>query len=370
MHLTRLAVSGFRNLPTRVVELDAPLVAFVGDNGQGKTNWLEAIGVLGTLRSFRATRSAEMVGWGEARATVEGVVRAEDMVRTLSWSFGEGAQRLRRDDRPIDSVTWLSAFRATHFVPGDVAPVRGEPALRRALLDRAVLAVRPGYLSVARDHRRLLDHKAALLRSGRATDAELDVLDAQLAPTGAAITLARAAVVRAMEPSFRRIYATFGGDDGAEVRYEAWLGEGDEAGLTARYAERLARQRGQERATQRTAGGPQRDDLALAVSGHAAKAFASQGQARSLVLAWKLAELEAAREVGEAPLFLLDDLGSELDPGRTNRLVVYLRSLGVQIFLTTTDARFVPHDAVDGEVRVLRVRSGALSPDAGGGGSG
>lgn len=371
MQLTRLRVSGFRNLPEAVVELDAPLVAFVGDNGQGKTNWLEAIGMLGTLRSFRTARSAELVAWGATRATVEGVVRAEDMVRTLSWSFGEGAQRLRRDDRPVDAVRWLSSFRATHFVPGDVAPVRGEPALRRALLDRAVLAVRPDYLAVARDHRRLLDHKAALLRSGRATDAELDVLDAQLAPAGAAITLARAETVQAMDRAFVRIYETFGGAEGAEARYESWLGADADLGtLSTRYAERLARQRGQERATQRTGGGPQRDDLALSVAGHAARAFASQGQARSLVLAWKLAELEAARAVGEAPLFLLDDLGSELDPGRTARLVAYLRSLGVQIFLTTTDARFVPHDAVDGEVRLHRVRAGALVPGAEGAGSG
>ena len=371
MRLTRLHVSGFRNLPTEVVAVDAPLVAFVGDNGQGKTNWLEAVGVLGTLRSFRATKSSEMVGWGQPRASVEGVVRADDMVRTLSWSFADGAQRLRRDDRPVDAVRWLSSFRATHFVPGDVAPVRGEPALRRALLDRAVLAVRPEYLAVARDHRRLLEHKSALLRSGRATDTELDVLDAQLAPAGAAMTLARAHTVSAMQAAFVRIYETFGEKEGASVRYESWLGtDAEEGALAVRYAERLARQRGQEKATQRTGGGPQRDDLALSIAGHAARAYASQGQARSLVLAWKLAELEAARAVGEAPLFLLDDLGSELDPGRTSRLVVYLRSLGVQIFLTTTDARFVPHDAVDGEVRVFRVRGGALSVDAEAAGSG
>jgi DNA replication and repair protein RecF len=127
------------------------------------------------------------------------------------------------------------------------------------------------------------------------------------------------------------------------------------------YTERLARQRVQERQLARPLGGPQRDDLAFAVEGKVARAYASQGQARSVVLAWKLAELEVAREVGEAPLFLLDDLGSELDPGRTARLVGLLGSLGVQIFLTTTDARYVPRDAVSGEVRVLRVAGGAAA---------
>ncbi len=361
MKLLRLSVAGFRNLPRGILDVDAPLVAFVGDNGQGKTNWLEAVGLLGTLRSFRTARSAELLAWGDAHAEVEGVVRTEDMVRRLAWGFGAGTRTLRRDDRPIDAVTWLSSFRATYFVPGDIAPVRGEPALRRALLDRAVLAVRPSYLSVARDYKRVLDHKGALLRSGRSTDAELDVLDAQLATLGAAVTLERGALVRSVAPAFIRAYATFAGSENATVGYEPWLGEGDADTLAGRYTERLARQRVQERQLARPLGGPQRDDLAFAVEGKVARAYASQGQARSVVLAWKLAELEVAREVGEAPLFLLDDLGSELDPGRTARLVGLLGSLGVQIFLTTTDARYVPRDAVSGEVRVLRVAGGAAA---------
>jgi DNA replication and repair protein RecF len=360
--LLRLQVSGFRNLPRVLLDVDAPLVAFVGDNGQGKTNWLEAVGVLGTLRSFRTARSAEQVAWGGARAEVEGVVQCDGMVRTLAWSFGEGTRALRRDDRPVDAVTWLSSFRATYFVPSDIAPVRGEPALRRALLDRAVLAVRPGYLSVARDHKRVLDHKGALLRSGRASDAELDVLDAQLAPLGAAVTCARAEVVASMATAFERAYTTFAGPEIASVTYEPWLGEGDAPTLAVRYGERLVRQRASERQACRVLSGPQRDDLCFEVAGRSARAFASQGQARSVVLAWKLAELEAARAVGEAPIFLLDDLGSELDPGRTARLVGLLGSLGVQIFLTTTDARYVPRDTVAGEARVLHVVAGAAAP--------
>jgi DNA replication and repair protein RecF len=359
--LLRLSVSGFRNLPRGVLDVDAPLVAFVGDNGQGKTNWLEAVGMLGTLKSFRTAKPAELVAWGQARAEVEGVVRAEGLVRKLAWGFGGGARVLRRDDRAVDAVSWLSGFRATWFVPGDVALVRGEPALRRALLDRAILAVHPGYLTIARDFRRVLDHKAALLRSGRATDAELDVLDAQLAPLGAAVTTARASLVESVRPAFVRAYAEFAGSEPAGVTYEPWLGEGDGATLTDRFADKLARQRAGERAAFRPLGGPQRDDLSFEVTGRPARAFASQGQARSVVLAWKLAEVEVARAAGDAPLFLMDDLGSELDPGRTARLVALLGSLGVQIFLTTTDRRYVPRDAVPGEARVLRVQAGVAT---------
>src|SRR4051812_31242070 len=125
MHLSRIHTTSFRNLAPLVLDVDAPLVVFAGPNGQGKTNWLEAVGVLGTLRSFRTPRAAEMVAWGGERAMVEAVGTSDGLTRTWSWSFGEGARGLRRDDRAIDAIGWLSSLRATFFVPGDVALVRG-----------------------------------------------------------------------------------------------------------------------------------------------------------------------------------------------------------------------------------------------------
>jgi DNA replication and repair protein RecF len=105
--------------------------------------------------------------------------------------------------------------------------------------------------------------------------------------------------------------------------------------------------------------GPHRDDLEFCISGKAARAYASQGQSRSLVLAWKLAEVEVAREQGETPLFLMDDLGSELDPDRTARLVGLLKELQAQIFLTTTDSRFIP-DGGGSDARLYQVERGQI----------
>jgi DNA replication and repair protein RecF len=353
LRLQRVRVSGFRNLAPATLELDAPLVVFVGENGQGKTNWLEAIGVLGTLKSFRTAKAAEMTTWGEARAEVDAVGVSDGMTRTWRWSFADGARALRRDDRAVDAVTWLQSLRATFFVPGDVAPVRGEPALRRALLERAVLTVRPGYLAAARDLRRVLEHKAALLRSGGG-DAQLDVIDEQLAGISDAVTRAREETVAGMAGPFGEHYAAITGGEPAGVRYRPWA-KGD----TDWILRWLREHRGEERAQSRVLGGPQRDDVELTVLGKPARAYASQGQARSLVLAWKLAELDAARVGDQTPLFLLDDLGSELDPARTARLVERVRSLGAQVFVTTTDARFVP-DRADG-ARIVRIARGAAS---------
>ncbi len=360
MKLTRLHAAGFRNLADEVLDVDAPLVAFTGPNGQGKTNLLEAVGLLGALKSFRTTRPTELLAWGGALATVEAVGTSQDMTRTWRWSFGEGARGLRRDDRAIDALAWLSSLRAAWFVPSDVALVRGEPALRRALLDRAVLTVQPGYLAAARELRRVLDQKGALLRTGALDAVQAEILDEQLARAGAVVIESRAQVLARLAPALTRAYAGFCAGEDAQVHYEPWVGDdpldGGRERLVARIQERLARVSASERQQRRVLGGPQRDDVGFFVKGQPARAFASQGQARSLVLAWKLAEVEVAGEDGEAPMCLLDDLGSELDAGRTARLVAQVRALGAQVFVTTTDVRFLPSE-VDG-ARIYDVEGG------------
>lgn len=365
-----MVVSGFRNLPHAVVDLDAPLIALVGENGQGKTNWLEAAGIVGTLRSFRSPRPAELITWGQSSCSVDAVVQSDGMVRKLTWAYTNGTRTLKRDDRAVDSLSWLSSFRASYFIPGDVAPIRGEPALRRALLDRAILAVDPRYLSLARDYRRVIDHKTALLKNPRSSEAELDVLDAQLVSLGAAVTSVRAQAIHDLSPIYSDFYETFASGEGSNIAYEPWLGEGDRTTLEERFSASLLKLRPRERAIGRPLGGPHRDDVTFTVRGHPARAYASQGQARSAVLAWKLAEIAVARLAGEAPVFLLDDLGSELDPARTARLLASLASLNVQTILSTTDQRFVPRGAMGGEVRVFHVRGGALESDAGAGDAG
>lgn len=329
-----------------------------GDNGQGKTNWIEAVGVLGTLKSFRTARPAELVTLGETTCAVEAIAESEGLVRRFRFESGPQGRSLRREDRPADSAAWLTSLRASHFAPEDVAVVRGEPALRRALLDRTVLASRPTYLALARDYRRVVEHKAALLRAGRAEDAQLDVLDAQLAALGSRVVVEREGTVTRIRPAFSRWYAEFTGGEPAEVAYRPW--SGPDGADPARMTTRLAELRPAERDGRRVLGGPHRDDLVFRVGGRPARSTASQGQVRSIVLAWKLAEVEGAAAEGEAPLFLIDDLGSELDRHRTRAFVGLLRGLGAQVFVTTTDLGFVP---TGGEpTRLWRVIAGRCEP--------
>ncbi|MSP54005.1 MAG: DNA replication and repair protein RecF [Myxococcales bacterium] len=368
MRIIRFQARSFRNLQDDVVDVDAPMVVFHGPNGQGKTNALEALGVLGSLRSFRTPRLAEAIprcgvnAAPHAGLDLRAVARSDGQTRQFAFSSGEQGRRLVREERAVDAVGWLMSLRASWFSPADVAVIRDEPVARRALLDRTILTLNPEYLSVARDHRRVLDQKAALYRSGRATDAELDVLDAQLVPLGARVTAMRRGTVDRISDAFRRLYAEIAGGETAEVRLRSALGEGDEPDLVARYALLVESQRAQERVRRRVLGGAQRDDLLFQVGGQPARSDASQGQARSVVLAWKLAEILAAGESGEVPIFLVDDLGSELDAARTASFVRRLHELGAQVFVSTTDVRAVPVLlGSESAVRVVQVQSGRMS---------
>lgn len=351
MRLLRVQAVSFRNLGADVLDVDAPFVAFVGPNGQGKTNWLEAVATLGTLRSFRTARTAELLKFGAREAMVEGLVESDGMTRRHRIAWAEGERTLRREDRTVDAVTWLRGFRAAWFVPGDVAPVRGEPALRRSMLDRAALTLEPAYLSLAQQYRRCLEHKAALLRAGSADGPTLDAVDAQLAGLAVRVVARRTDTVAQMSKQFSTFYESFGGREEVSVRYRPHA-VGDAEVLL----QKLFAARSQEREQRRPLVGPHRDDLEFSLQGHLARNYASQGQARSVVLAWKLAELACASTGSEAPIFLVDDLGSELDPERTARLVRVVGGMGAQVFVTTTDSRFLPKTSVD--IKVFSVEAG------------
>ncbi len=351
MRVKRLMAQGFRNLSAEVLDVDAPFVAFVGANGQGKTNWLEAVAALGTLRSFRTPRTSELLRFGEREAMVEAAVDSDGMTRRFRVAWSDGERSLHREDRVIDAVTWLRSLRAAWFAPGDVAPIRGEPGLRRAMLDRAALTLEPSYLSLAQQHRRCLEQKAALLRGGNADGPTLDAVDAQLAGLSVRVVARRVETVSRMSSHFKSFYEEFGGPEEPAVRYRPHVSGDEEFVLEKMLAARV-----QEREQRRVLVGPHRDELEFSLLGRLVRSYASQGQARSVVLAWKLAELAAARVGDDAPLFLVDDVGSELDPGRTARLVSVVRSLGAQVFVTTTDRRYLPSDLRD--FRVFEVEAG------------
>lgn len=339
MRLLRLAGSGFRNLEPFDLPSDAPFVVLHGPNGQGKTNALEAVYLVCTLQGLRGRKRSELIRWGAERAVVQGDVRADRATHRHRVELTEGTRGVELDGKRVHDLTeYFGSIRCVCFTPQDGRIVTEEPSWRRRWVDRAAFTAQPAHLGVAAELRRVLLQKAAALKEPRPDPTLLDVLDDQLARVGADVVTRRQDVLAELEPHVQQLYAGLAGAPHAvSLRYRTDAQGPDRAARESSLRRVLEASRPGELRRRTTLAGPQTDDVDVDLEGHPARTFASRGQVRSLVLALKLAELVAARRRGEVPLFLLDDVSSELDRSRTARLVAILAELQAQVWATTTD---------------------------------
>ncbi|MEZ4321317.1 MAG: DNA replication and repair protein RecF [Myxococcota bacterium] len=361
IRLQRLVAQGFRNLEPLDLSLDAPFVVLHGENAQGKTNALEAIWYLSALKALRTARPRELVQWGREDLALAGWTQAHGIVRHRRIELVGGKRTVQLDGKGCSQLSeYFADLRAICFTPADGEIVSGGPDLRRRWVDRAAFTARPAHLDTVRDYGRALLNKSALLRSDRPDHAVLDALDAQLALLGARLAERRARLLAELEPHVDAMYRALSDSDGhVQLALRTAARGDDEASRVTTLVEVLGRARPVEVRRRRTLAGPQTDEVAIRLGGRPARRYASRGQVRSLVLALKLAELRAARERGIVPLFLLDDLSSELDRGRTRRLVSLLADLGAQVVATTTDPEHL--DALPGaDTLRLRVEGGRI----------
>lgn len=340
MRLLQLSTVDFRNLESVAVSTDAPFVVFHGPNAQGKTNLLEAVYLLATLKSFRARRNRELIRFGQAQAQVRGLVFDGESKREFKVEVQPGRRQGRVDGKPPSALSeYFAGIRAVLFTPEDTVIVRGGPEERRRFIDRAAFTAGAGFLEVAQHFRRLSSQKSALLRAERPDRLQVEVFNEQLAVAGARLAERRARIVAELEPGFVELHGRISGHGEARLRYRGRLKGDDEAARAESFRELLAHNLDDELRRGFALDGPQRDELELSIDGRAARSFGSQGQVRSVVLALKLSELLAARARGDRPIFLLDDLSSELDRMRTGRLVELLSELDLQVLISTTDER-------------------------------
>jgi DNA replication and repair protein RecF len=329
---------------------------FVGDNGQGKTNLLEAIFVVAALRSFRTARLADLVAFGRGEAKLGARVLKDDLVRVYEVELQPGSRKVRLDGKAVRPLArYFGAFNVVVFTPEDLALPRGAPGDRRRFLDRGVFNLEPSYLAVATDYDKVLRTRNSVLRqaaqgalAGRQVDELLSVYDAQLARYAVDIIAARSRFLATLAPELEAAFAAIT-RSGLAVRatYASKLaGEGGEGGRgvpgAAEIEAQLRAGRGRDLASQSTQIGPHRDDVRIELDGREAGSFASQGQLRAIMLAWKTAELTVLGRVhGDLPILLLDDVSSELDPSRNEYLFEHLAGLAGQCFITTTHGSHV-----------------------------
>lgn len=329
VHLHHLTVRDFRNLA--LVELELPLagLALVGENGQGKTNVLEAIYYLHLFRSMRGARDAELVRFGAAgfylAAQASGGPR--DTVG-VGFERASGRKRIVLDGVEAGRLSdALGAVPAVAFAPADVAIIAGAPALRRRVLDVMLASTSRRYLVALQQYRTALAQRNAALR---AIDARTHapVWEAPLAQHGAALWRERQAWIGWARTRFAMLGDSLGERDPLVLRYRTPLDAGDDATEDAvREALAAALVRGRDRDLESgvTHAGPHRDDLEVRLGAHALRRYGSAGQQRTAAIALRLLECAWYRErLGREPLVLLDDPLAELDPGRAARVLALL----------------------------------------------
>ena len=361
---TRLRLRDFRNYDRAELALGAGLTVIVGPNGAGKTNLLEGLYFGLTGRSCRTSNEREMVRSGSVATRVSvDTIGADDRRHRLDVGFAPGeAKRLELDgvarERPPDPTV---RPLASVFMPDRLALVKGAPSVRRGHLDQLAATLWPSRATVRGSYSRALAQRNAALarvRAGRSGPGTLDPWDAELARHGVEVMRLRTETVRAISGGFAQHALDLGLPDAAELVYAPRSRAADVTGLRDELLERRASDL--ERGF--TGHGPHRDDLTLRHGGRLLRSYGSQGQQRVGLLALLFAERDVLLERGSAPIMLLDDVTSELDLVRRERLAELVRG-GGQTVISATELGHVP-GSTDADVVRVGVEDGRLAPDA------
>jgi DNA replication and repair protein RecF len=358
MFLDQLTARQFRNLTEVDLAWGPGFNIIWGDNAQGKTNLLEAVYLLGHLKSFRGARTAELIREGAPAARLAGRLTSGEVQHRLEVTLEPHGQTPRLDGKPVQRLSqFLGTLRPVLFTADELVLLKGSPAGRRALLDRAVLQADPGYLDRFQAYSRILRQRNQLLRE-RATPTVLEPWNEGLIESGARIRHDRRTYLAGLQP----VLADIGREiaDSAEQLTLDYPATADLAALQGELRNELGRLFSRERQLGQTLAGPHRDDPEPQIDGRPLKLFGSQGQNRSFLLAFKAAQLiDLEKRLGDPPLLLLDDLASELDAGRQASFFAFLRSRRGQVLITTTHPATLG-EAVCPQARYFHVEQGRV----------
>ncbi len=333
MILTRLRIRDFRNYTRLDAGFSQGFHVLLGDNAQGKTNVLEAIYLLATLRSFRGVGSAQLVRHGQTGYFVGAGLRSQhDHDIKLYWSAQE--RRLSVDSQPIRRISqYLGVLRAVVFCSEDLQLIKGTPRQRRRFIDLLLCQTHPSYLALLHRYALALRSRNALLKQRVLDEGSLESFSLELIAAGTQILAFRREFVPRIAPLMRAACRQVAGDtEELRVHYVP--------GVKRDFALELAQSRAREKAYRSTVVGPHKDDLVLELNDKPAAQFASEGQKRTLAIALKMAQAEYLSSIlGVPPVLLIDDVMGELDAKRRSGLLPLLErshQARGQVFMTCT----------------------------------
>ena len=349
MNIKRLELKNFRNYKDETIELPSGASIFLGQNAQGKTNILEAVYYAALGRSHRTSADMELVRWDEGEALLSLDFFRMSAENKLEFRFFRDSRRkIFRNGAPIRMKDLVGTINVVLFSPEDLFLIKGAPAGRRRFLDMEISQADPSYFYDLAVYTRLLTQRNTLLkrvRDGEADESEIPLWDVQIVPRAVNLIKKRIDTVKKLDELASGTQREIsGGREKLSLRYELHGADGDMTkDLFSWYNEKLAESLRLDIVRGVTRFGPHRDDLAFFVNGTDLRAFGSQGQQRTGVLSLKLAELAFFKEeTGEYPILLLDDVMSELDRDRREKLLSFIRGEKMQALITATDEAYFP----------------------------
>jgi len=360
VHLAHLRLRDFRNYARLDVDFSPGFHLLLGGNAQGKTNILEAIYLLATLRSFRGVGGAQMIRHSAKGYFVGAtVVSAASHAIKMYWSAAE--RKISLDDQPVRRLTdYLGTLRAVVFCTEDLQLVKGTARARRRFLDLLLAQTQPNYLPLLERYAQALRSRNSLLKQRSPDHALLDSFSQELVSLGSQLTAARRELLPRISPLARLAYRRIS-HDAEELRLEY------QPSVKADFAVELARSRDRERAFRATLVGPHRDELVLLLNDRPAAQFGSEGQKRTLAVALKMAQTEYITGIlGAPPVLLIDDVMGELDAKRRAGLLPLLERAHHargQVFMTCTEENW-PHE-LGRELHRWEIKSGTLAAKTG-----
>lgn len=347
---TQLTVRRYRSFESYRLELDPRVTVLVGRNAAGKTNLVEALQLLTAAQSFRRPSAADLMKDSRGPTSMELTLEGDGRRLDMACEVVEGKRSFRRNGKKTRAAGIRGQLPSVLFCPDHLDMIKRSASVRRAALDDFGVQLNANYAKLVQAYERTVEQRNNLLKDPYADQTMLAVWDDALVANGAALMDRRLALLDRVRERFVAVYGAIAPGERADISYEATIGPvaaAARADIATRFAAALEQVRDGERRRGITLAGPHRDEILFTIDGRPARDFGSQGQQRSLVLAWKIAEVQVTRDIlGRYPLLLLDDVMSELDERRRDAVVKFVAD-DVQTVITTTNLGYFSSEILD-----------------------
>ena len=366
MKLKELKLTNFRNYKEVKLEFNPNINIFIGDNGSGKTNILEAIYILSLTKSGRYGTDSDLIKNGEANLTISGVVNFDDYEKSYKLSLDKFTKRVYINSNQIKKISnYIGEFAVTSFLPNDIEIIKGSPSIRRNTLNIQIGVLYNNYLTYVNEYNSLLKIRNEYLKrlniNGMADSKYLDVINSKMIDISVKIYYFRFFYISEINKILPSIYKKLSSNLDLSIDYQNSLGifEYDESKIREILQTKYKKNLYKEMMQGITLVGLHRDDLVFKINSLESKVYASEGQQRLIVIAYKIAELLVYKKIKkEYPVLLLDDVFSEIDIKRRNNIVKFLRK-DIQVIITTTDLEEIQLDLVR-EAKIFKIKNGEI----------